>query len=255
MRAWLFACDIDNTLIYSRKHPHEGWPCVEWIHGKEQAYMSPETLRLLEGTEAVPLTSRSREQYLRIRWPRPMPLAVTANGADLLVEGAPDEDWRRESDARIAPWRNELERAFAALRPSPRYIRCRLVDEAYLFVYCAPEVDPRREAEGLRRDTGLDVQASGKKIYLLPPPLNKGSALARLKARLMAEHTLAAGDSEMDIPMLRAAQIALIPAALKDKLDEDARCCPEGTLFSEYALSQAQAILGGGRPAEERRLP
>lgn len=59
----VFACDIDNTLIYSRKHPHEGWPCVEWIHEKEQAYMSPVTCGLLrqvrEKVLFVPVTSRS----------------------------------------------------------------------------------------------------------------------------------------------------------------------------------------------------
>ena len=250
MRTWLFVCDIDNTLIYSRKHPHEGWPCVEWIHGREQAYMSQGAAALLRETELVPLTSRSREQYLRILWPREMRLAVTANGADLLVDGEPDAEWRRESDARVSPWRDELLREYEALESSGgRYIRCRLVDEAYLFVYCAAGIDPLREAARLAAETGLDVQASGKKIYLLPPPLNKGEALARLKARLGAGRTLAAGDSDMDLPMLRAADAAIAPASLRGALGEGPRYCPEGTLFSEYALAAARAVMAGAGPA------
>ena len=248
MKKPLFACDIDNTLIYSRKHPHSGWPCVEWIHGAEQAYMSPRTIALLaevaERTALVPVTSRSVEQALRLKLPGGLPMAVTANGADLLVDGAPDPDWRRVTDARVAPWRGEITRLRDALGDSPRYIRCRVVDDAYLFVYCAGDVDPAAEAERLAEGTPLRVMASGKKIYLLPPPLDKGEAFDRLAARLGCPGTLAAGDSAMDLPMLLKADAAIAPAGLGPLLPEGAHICPEGALFSEYALETAAALAG-----------
>ena len=94
MNKTIFACDIDNTLIYSKKHPHDGWPCVEWIHENEQAYMSPLTCELLSrlGEEILflPVTSRSAEQYSRIRWPEgihPRHVITTHGAVDVWVYG------------------------------------------------------------------------------------------------------------------------------------------------------------------------
>ena len=99
----LFACDIDNTLIYSHRHPHDGWPCVEWREGREQAYMSPASIALLAEVSArsvtVPVTSRAIAQYRRLALPVELGMVVTGNGADLLIGGAPDTDWRAETDA------------------------------------------------------------------------------------------------------------------------------------------------------------
>ena len=240
MNGSLFACDIDNTLIYSRKHPHEGWPCVEWIHEREQAYMSELTAALLPRVQAVttmvPVTSRSIEQYRRLRLPGTFDLALTANGADLLVAGVPDPLWRARTMEQIAPWRDDILRCRDALERSDRYIRCRVVDEAYLFVYCAEHVSPETEAEVLGGTTRLNVIASGKKIYLLPPPLNKGEALERLREKTGPTLCVAAGDSVMDLPMLRRADFAIATPGLDQGLLGKARICPKGQLFSEFVL-------------------
>ena len=47
MEKILFACDIDNTLIHSYKYRRSGDICVEWIDGKEQAYMTKTAFQLL----------------------------------------------------------------------------------------------------------------------------------------------------------------------------------------------------------------
>ncbi|MBQ6374714.1 MAG: haloacid dehalogenase [Clostridia bacterium] len=243
MTRTLFACDIDNTLICSRKHPHAGWRCVEWIHDEEHAFMPPAAEALLGRASralcTVLVTSRSIEQYGRLRLPGGPPAAVTANGADLLVNGQPDPAWRAETEALLAPWREELRRCHERLKYSDRYIRCRMVDDAYLFVYCRGDVDPVGEARAISERTGLAVAASGKKIYLLPPPLNKGSAFARLMERFGCARGIAAGDSAMDLPMLRAADAAILPATLADAAPEGAYVCPAGRSFPEFALETA----------------
>ena len=75
MTKLLFACDMDNTLIYSHRYPHEGWECVEWIQGREQSFVSPETkrglLRLSSRLTPVAVTSRTVRQYLRLEMPVP----------------------------------------------------------------------------------------------------------------------------------------------------------------------------------------
>lgn len=251
MKEALFACDIDNTLIYSRKRPHEGFPCVEWIHGEEQAYMSPTTYARLADIIArhlfIPVTSRSVEQYGRICFPhdRAPEWAVTTNGAVLLHHGKPDEAWTAQSQTLFGPWREELWRMHVLLSPDGRFIRCRIVDDAYLFVYCGRDTSPRSVAEELSARTGLHVLASGKKVYLLPPELNKGTAVLRLRERFSCETLLCAGDSDMDLPMLNLATCALMPEALRTAWQGHGRCicCGPDSLFSDFVTAQGLALL------------
>ena len=209
--------------------------------------MSPRTVQLyreLCGEACVVLvTSRSIEQYKRLCLPVDAGLAVTANGANLLVNGIIDPAWRREVDTLLEPWRDELQRRFDELKTSAQYIRCRVVDGAYMFVYCADGVIPEVEARHIAESTTLDVMASGKKIYLLPPILNKGAAIKRLMAYLGCRRCIAAGDSAMDLPMLTAADVAIAPVALKDALPYSAMICPSGELFSEYVLKAVKGSI------------
>ena len=239
----LFVSDVDNTLLWSVKHKRENDICVEQIREKDQGFMSPRVLELLprvcRETLLIPLTTRSEEQYLRIRFPEggTPRLAAVANGAVLLRNGQPDAEWRRDSEALIGPWREELGRMRERLSSSERYIRCRVVDDAYLFVYCDKGIEPREEARRLGEETSLSVTAAGKKIYLLPPLLHKGTAFERLRQRFPSAPALCAGDGEMDVPMLERADIALLPDGLP--------CAPDGkTLrwngegrFAEFVLA------------------
>lgn len=244
MKQCLFACDIDNTLVYSQKHPHDGWPCVEWIHKKEQAYMSPQTYEglreILDQALFVPVSSRSEEQYRRIHWPehRVPNLAVTTHGAKLFVHGVEDEGWHRETQPMVAPWLDEMQQLEARFSSDPAFIRCRLVDHAYLFVYCAKDTDPYAVEEMFHGMTQLSIQVSGKKIYLLPPGLHKGTAILRLRQRFPQYRIVAAGDSEMDLDLLNAADASLFPQKIALQVSSPGQCCPENELFSDFVVTQ-----------------
>lgn len=243
MKKLILACDIDNTLVYSRKHPHDGWPCVEWIHEKEQAYMSPKTYELLQEVTSqalfVPVTSRSVEQYKRIRWPKDSTptLSITTHGAKLLVNGLADDAWESNTRRMVDPWRGEMKRLEAHLASDPAFIRCRLVDDSYLFVYCAEGTDAHAVEEKLCKMTHLSIQVSGKKIYLLPPGLHKGTAIAYLRKYFPQYRIVAAGDSEMDLDMLNAADEALFPQKIASQVFSSGWCCPEQELFSEFVVT------------------
>ena len=200
----LFACDLDNTLIHSYKKFREGDICVEIYDGREQSFISPRALDLLKKISAqiffVPVTTRSIEQYRRIFWaenfcPR---FAVVANGA-FFLDDARQENFLREV---AAPYEDELKLQLAAADEKIFSI-ARIVDESFLFLKCREDFDAE-----IFFDTSLTVQRTGKKIYLFPPRLNKGEALKLLTKKFSPEKIFAAGDSEIDLPMLELADVA-----------------------------------------------
>lgn len=210
----LFACDLDNTLIHSYKKFREGDICVEIYDGREQSFISPRALDLLKKISAriffVPVTTRSIEQYRRIFWaenfcPR---FAVVANGA-FFLDGARQENFLREV---VAPYEEELKLQLAAADEKIFSI-ARIVDESFLFLKCREDFN----AEKIFFDTSLTVQRTGKKIYLFPPRLNKGEALKLLTKKFSPEKIFAAGDSEIDLPMLELADVAFAPKNLRGK--------------------------------------
>ncbi len=252
MKNVLFTCDIDNTLIWSYKHKKDGDICVEVLKEKEQGYTTAKTLELLKlaalvkGLQIVPLTTRSIEQYERIKWGDGAPKQALVTNGTLLINGITmrvDEQWWMESLAVVSPVKKELDRLFALLSPMDSFIRVRIVDEMYLFVYCADKVDPAVMAAMLKMQTTLKVEYSGKKIYFFPEVADKGVAAKRMYERMGADYLIAAGDSSIDLPMLRMADVAIIPQSMAQYAQElkKAEICPEGKRFSEFVLETAIA--------------
>ena len=204
MEKILFACDLDNTLIHSYKHRRPDDICVELYDGRAQSFISPRALELLKEIAAriffVPVTTRSIAQYRRIFWAEDFQpqCAVVANGA-FFLDGARQENFLREV---VAPYEEELKLQLAAADEKIFSI-ARIVDESFLFLKCREDFDAE-----IFFDTSLTVQRTGKKIYLFPPRLNKGEALKLLTKKFSPEKIFAAGDSEIDLPMLELADVA-----------------------------------------------
>src|SRR5690348_9081723 len=96
----LLACDLDGTLIFSRRRcevadPDRDLVCVEHLDGRPLSFMTPaahDDLQLL-GRSVVAVTARSVAQYRRVTLPLPNRYAVVANGGLILVDGEPDRSW------------------------------------------------------------------------------------------------------------------------------------------------------------------
>ena len=221
----LFACDLDNTLIHSYKHRVVGDICIEIYNGREQSFISSRAVDLLrqiiDKVLFIPITTRSIEQYNRIRWlSGTVPdFAVVSNGANLIFEGKLNDIWRRESLTYIQPYEDELQRQYLLLSKNDSFEICRIVDDSFLFIKCRNEIDSDRCAGDIQSHTNLLVRHSGQKIYLFPPLLNKGEALRKLQNKLSPVHTFCAGDSDIDIPMLKLAGTAYAPSSLSPKLE------------------------------------
>ena len=216
---YLFACDLDNTLIHSYKHRTDDDICIEIYNGREQSFISNRAVELLKEVVKkvlfIPVTTRSIEQYQRIQWiegTKPE-YAVVSNGANLIHNDNIDLKWNSYFfNEHIQPYIDELEHQQILLSQNPNFTICRFVDDSFLFLKCSDAVDVESISTELQEQTNLTVQYSGRKIYLFPPKLNKGEALLRLKQIFNPNKVFCAGDSVIDVPMLNLADIAYSPS-------------------------------------------
>lgn len=220
----LIATDLDRTLIYSAAALGLNMPdaqaprllCVETYRHQPLSYLTEDAAGLLaqlaRTTALVPATTRTREQYERLRLPGPAPeFAVCANGGELLVHGEPDRPWRarvrRALAAECAPLQDV--RAHLLRTADPGWLlKERTADD--LFVYLVVDRDrlPHHWAKDLAEWAGArgwTVSLQGRKLYAVPRPLTKSAAVTEIARRTGATRILAAGDSLLDADLLLAA--------------------------------------------------
>ncbi|WP_245996732.1 HAD family hydrolase [Streptomyces armeniacus] len=221
--AVLVASDLDRTLIYSAAAlgltmPDRDAPrllCVETYEHRPLSYMTETAAGLLAELAAravfVPATTRTREQYQRVRLPGPpAAYAVCANGGHLLVDGESDPVWQahvRRELTDCAP----LDEMRAHLRHTadPGWLLKERVAEE-LFAYLVVDRDRLpdtyvKELGDWAGPRGWTVSLQGRKIYAVPRPLTKSAAVAEIARRTGAPVTYAAGDSLLDSDLLLAA--------------------------------------------------
>lgn len=241
----IFHSDLDNTLIYSYKRDiGQEKKCVELYDGREVSFMTEKSLQLLERIQekvlVVPTTTRTVEQYQRIRLGIGVPeYALTCNGGVLLVEGWRDEKWYCQSRALVEPCRAEMIKAVNILeKDEDRSMEVRFIEE--LFVFTKSE-KPQHTMEKLREELNtekLDIFQNGIKVYAVPKALSKGNAVKRLRKKLNPEYVIAAGDSEFDVSMLREADAAVVPENLAEKffMKEGCKVIGAGKIYSDAML-------------------
>ncbi|MFJ9644965.1 HAD family hydrolase [Streptomyces sp. NPDC004244] len=258
----LVASDLDRTLIYSSAAlgltvPDAAAPrllCVEVHESKPLSYMTETAAALLAELTAdpsvvfVPTTTRTRKQYQRIRFTgRPAPYAICANGGQLLVDGEPDRDWRRQVAARLAEECAPLEEVHQHLLATadPAWLRKARVAED-LFAYLVVERD-RLPEEWIKALTewaearGWTVSLQGRKVYAVPRPLTKSAAMREVARRTGASTTLAAGDSLLDADLLLAADTAWRPG--HGELADAGWHAPTVTALAEKGVMAGEEIV------------
>ena len=217
----LCASDLDRTLIYSRGalEAHgdtlRKLVAVERHEGKDASWVTAGAARVLARLAKrgvlVPATTRTPEQWYRVRLPGPPPrFAVTANGGVLLVDGRPDHSWDATVAAELAqvtPLVEIWSHVSQVCRPE---WTVKLRNARGLFCYAI--LHRRRvpegfvaEAAGWAADHGWQLSLQGRKLYWVPRTLVKSAAVAEVARRTGAEVVVAAGDSLLDADLLAAA--------------------------------------------------
>lgn len=235
----LVATDLDRTMIYSRAASAadltDGVLCVEWLDGQELSYLTARSAELLRDltrrAAVVPVTTRTVEQYQRIDLPGgPHSPAVVANGGTVLWDGTPDPEWidirgRRMARDRAAALDEVAHVLFTGILigEDTSWIRKRrIADGLFCYLVVEPTEQPADALAILQLwagERGWNVSQQGRKIYAMPNAVDKASALAYVRERLIADNRLdpaapllAAGDGALDAVMLEAADRAIRPA-------------------------------------------
>ncbi len=224
MKRILFASDLDNTLIYSHKHKADSDICVELYQEREQSFMSQNAAALFrqmiqqENICFLPVTTRTVAQYQRIFFPsqfRPE-YALTANGYILLKQDIPEPEWLSASQIQNQKYQEEFQHLEQICLQDSRFRHVSIADG--MFVACACESSEIADSclSVYQSVTELQAFRTGRKLYFFPPDSDKGSALQRFCERHSFDVIIAAGDSEMDLPMMKIADIALFRKEQKD---------------------------------------
>lgn len=256
----LIASDLDRTLIYSAaalglRMPDAEAPrllCVEVYGHQPLSYMTETAAGLLaelaRGTVFVPTTTRTREQYGRIRLPGPAPrFAICANGGHLLVDGESDPDWQASVRARLAAASAPLEevRAHLVRTADPAWLlKERVAEDLFAYLVVERALLPEgyvKELAAWAEERGWTVSLQGRKIYAVPKPLTKSAAVAEVARRTGAREVLGAGDSLLDADLLLAADRAWRPG--HGELADEGWTAPHVTALEARGVAAGEEIL------------
>ncbi|MBJ7469905.1 MAG: hypothetical protein JHD16_01320 [Solirubrobacteraceae bacterium] len=221
----VLASDLDRTLVHSsaRMAPDEvDSPVIEIYKGRGITVTRQATLDALAALHEtggfIPVTTRSKEQVARIEpiWAMAQTgWLVCTNGATILRHGKVDAAWEAQIDqlcADSAPLA-QAHAAFTAEFGTPETVDWMplLRDCDGVFLYCTLKLDlsPRdleSRANQLFAPLGWRAILHGRKLYALPNGVCKGRAAQYLRERLEIDELMAAGDSELDVELLLAAE-------------------------------------------------
>ncbi|GAA0459402.1 HAD family hydrolase [Streptomyces sp. NPDC046215] len=256
----LIASDLDRTLIYSTaalglRMPDADAPrllCVEVYEHKPLSYMTETAAALLTGLARtatfVPTTTRTREQYRRIRLPGPPPrFAICANGGELLVDGESDTGWRRRVEAGLAAECATLEevRTHLARTADPAWLlKERTAEDLFAYLVVDRALLPEewvKELSAWAEPRGWTVSLQGRKLYAVPAPLTKSAAVAEIARRTGPCEVLAAGDSLLDADLLLAADRGWRPG--HGELADAGWTAPHVTALTTRGVAAGEEIL------------
>lgn len=222
----VFTSDLDRTLIYSKRTigAQGNIRCIEQLEGEDLSYMTTRSIELLKEiqnhTHFVPVTTRSQLQYERISvfqneiTPK---FAIVANGGIVLKEGKRDQQWDELVAQRLATESvsfEEFKTRFKNIRNSDFFLRELEVESLFYMLRINPDKLNMDELTNYMNELSEEGWASflhGTKFYALPFALTKEAAVAYVLSQIDYEEHFAAGDSLMDLGMLKEAKVGFTP--------------------------------------------
>ena len=227
----LFASDLDQTLIYSHRtlmsqEILKQIRPVEWLEDRYISYMTQNALNKLNEISNhmlfVPVTTRTKVQYQRINLHQYGILsqyAVTSNGGTIFNRGVEDEDWNQHiiagRDHCLAAY--DLVKKFEEMAHPSWVIEGsgKMADDLFYYCLIDREKIPLAELAAFKlwvNKNNWELSVQGRKLYLVPKNVNKKVAIQYIQETEGLKRVVAAGDSLLDLEMLKAADLAIAPA-------------------------------------------
>lgn len=240
----IFATDLDRTTIYSKIFLDEKLPseCMEILNDKPISYMTKSAIKLLnelvQKDKIIPVTTRSIEQYKRVKPFQSCRYAITSNGGTILYNGQILEEWEVKICDIVKEHLHQMEYMMEEIEKQEFFInKPKLVDDKFIFTktnnvlkccaYLKQLVNP-----------AFQISIQNQKVYIIPNKISKVGALKFLKQKLKEKELIVAGDSNLDVDMLNLADIAIIPGHSTLKIEN-----PNTIYLSSKGLKAGEDIL------------
>lgn len=219
----LFASDLDQTLIYSEKWLKNTECSVKRIEGDEKSFSSymlqeayDELSNLMSNHSFIPITTRTLNQFNRIRFAKHPKIAVVANGAMILIDGQRDLEWDKEVQSRLKGCEpiSSMENRLSSLLKLPGVEKLKSADDYFLYMITDTDIFNAGILASYRaelKEAGWSIYNQGKKVYFIPAPITKGAALRYLIKKNHYKKIVAAGDSLLDESMGEDAHYFIVP--------------------------------------------
>lgn len=258
----LFASDLDRTIIYSSRFLKEyGTEAertpVEFKEDKIISYIADSVKEGLtelintEGVEFVPVTTRSYEEYNRIKFGFTPKYAIIDNGGRILVDGAPILSYETYIQHMASEALRDTALVLLDITEHKEIIdrEPKFVDNLFLFW---------KVKEGTEKMADVLINVLNEayphwrftrqklKMYGVPMCFSKQTALRWLWNQLNKPHLVVSGDGELDLPMLTLANKAIIPShsdLLRDGFVESADVANGGIESPLKAISYIKKFI------------
>lgn len=227
----LFASDLDQTLIYSRRSmgaevSEEELREVEQFEGQAQSFMTEKSQKALweleRNTFFLPVTTRTQAQYERVTGiykgseaPR---FAIISNGAVILENGQPIDEWSEKIRSQCVSKKTIIEELMPRITEhfsEDWVLRVREADGWFVYLIIDRELFPAEKLSFYTktfREIGWSMSLQGRKLYFMPESITKAGAMEYVKKRLKADFVVAAGDSLLDLDLLESADLGFLAA-------------------------------------------
>ncbi len=231
----IFASDLDQTLIYSinfmDKHYtnpeviiQSSLSLIEYYNGKPLCYIHNHIIDKLKQLDNqgsfVPVTTRTEEQYKRIEFGKlgiQPTYAITSNGAKVLKNGEVDKEWENTMKLKLTDRASENHRIIQLAQdiiPQQCIKKIRTAENIFSYIVLYRELFNEQLLPQIEKKLGGDwhVSLQGNKLYFMPSAVSKWNALQYVLQQLEQDKVIAAGDSLLDLPLLKNAHLGIIPS-------------------------------------------
>ncbi len=237
----IFASDLDRTLVFSKRALEELGEAgelklkpVEKKDGNWVAYMTEASFFMLkelcQNSLFIPVTTRTTEQFNRFmifREELPLSYAITTNGARILTNGKPLEEWTQYVEQKIEAESVTEEELIFHLQRKGFHFNGQIKQAENLFFYYIlhhpPTASEKMAVNDAANSCGWRVSLQGRKLYFIPNAISKGAALSFISHRLGMNVAAGAGDSILDWDFLKYCKYRFVPrhgelAAIRSEL-------------------------------------